>query len=777
MLVSAPIYKIIENERDFGMRTTNTKMTALALCLAPLFITTNVSAQLVDEYVLEELIVTAQKRSESVQDIPISIAAFSDKQLTSLGIYETGDLGQFVPGLEIGNSSGEGSQLIFFLRGAGLNDFNTNNAGPIGLYSDEVYVSSPALSPFQMFDAERVEILKGPQGTIYGRNTTGGAIKFITKKPTRETKVSGRWRFGNNGANTVEGAVSGSLSETVSARVAISKDDSDGYGTNLSDGSSVNGVDTGAYRALLNIEPNDDLSILLNVHGARVDSQASSFSPLGTLDPITGEVCGNAAIAANQCVDRLGYQSPDNELDGNYSSNENVYLRTTGAYAEVNYDVGDITFTSVTAFDTLDRTLPEESDGNPFSVFSVNYGVESDTFSQELRLTGSTSNMDWLAGVFYLDEEIIQSQTIDLFREFRAFTGGLADPTGAITGAPILFARGINTQQLETGAIYGQVNYQLNDSWAATVGVRYTEESRTFNAIGQFEEPETFGPEPEISYRFSGLETSSDAFSYRLAVEYKPTNEALFYGSVSRGFKSGGFNGGFLDLDLELAAIQLEAYDPEFVTAFELGYKADFLNSRLRFNAAAFYNDFTDLQVFSQVNDGTLPILVLDNASDAQSSGIEIDVAAVLTDEWTVTLNAAFIDSELINFVSTNVGEDFSGNQIAQTPETSISGILSYERSLWNGGSLNVQGSFAYKDDLFFTTENNPLVGQEAYTLLNARMGYTPLSKNWSITAFVNNLTDERYKTNVSDIRDITASYVRTFGSPRTYGLELSFEF
>ena len=759
------------------MKTLNTKMKRLAICLSPLFLNTSVSAQEVTEYVLEELIVTAQKRSESIQDIPISIAAFSDEQLTSLGIYETGDLGQFVPGLEIGNSSGEGSQLIFFLRGAGLNDFNTNNAGPIGLYSDEVYVSSPALSPFQMFDAERVEILKGPQGTIYGRNTTGGAIKFITKKPTRETKVSGRWRFGNNGSNTVEGAVSGALSDTVSARVAVSKDDSDGYGTNLVDGSAINGVDTGAYRALVNIEPNEDLSILLNIHGAKVDSQGSSFSPLGTLDPVTGEVCNDAAIAANQCVDRLGYQSPDDELDGNYNPIENVKLRTSGAYAEINYEFGDLTFTSVTAYDELERSLPEESDGNPFGLFSINYGVESETLSQELRLTGSTDNMDWLAGLYYLDEEIKQSQTIDLFREFRAFTGGLADPTGSVTGAPILFARGLNTQNLKTAAVYGQANYQLNDSFAVTVGGRYTDESRDFDAIGQFEEPETFGPEPVVGYSFTDLETSSDAFSYRLALEYKPTNTVLYYGSVSRGFKSGGFNGGFLDLDINLARLQLEAFDPEFVTAYEVGYKADFLDSRLRLNAAAFYNDFSDLQVFSQVNDGSLPILILDNASDAESKGIEIDLAAVLSDEWTVSLNAAFIDSELKDFVSNNTGQDFSGNKIAQTPETSISGVLSYERSLWTGGTLKAQGSFAYKDDLFFTTENNPLVGQEAYTLLNARFGYTSLSEFWSITAYINNLTDERYKTNVSDIRDITASYVRTFGSPRTFGVEVSFDF
>jgi len=726
------------------------------------------------EIYLEELIVTAQKRSESVQDIPISVSAFSDQQLNALGITQSGELGQFVPGLEIGNSSGEGSQLILFLRGAGLNDLNTNNAGPVGIYSDEVYVSSPALSPFQLFDAERVEVLKGPQGTIYGRNTTGGAVKFITKKPTREKKYSGRWRIGNQGRTTLEASASGPLSETVSARVAVIKEDSDGFGTNLADGSNTNGVDTGAYRALVQYEPNDNLKVLVNLHGANVDSQATSFSPLGTLDPVTGEVCNDARILANECVDRLGYRAPDNELEGNYNETGNVDLRSRGGYVQVDYEFGDKTFTSVTAYDEVERTLPEESDGAPGSLLSINFGVNSDTFSQEFRLTGSTDRTDWLAGAFYLSETINQNQTIDLFRSLRAFTGGARDIGGTATGAPIFFARSLNEQRLETAAVYSQINFQLNETVALTLGGRYTEETREFDALAQFEEP---GTDPLVNIDLSNLETSADAFSYRAALEYKPNYTTLYYGSVSRGFKSGGFNGGFLSISPEGSRRQLEPFDPEFLTAFEVGVKADFFDSRVRVNAAAFLNEFSDLQVFSQINTGAVPVLVLDNASDAESKGIEIEASAIITEGLTASLSAAFIDSELKNFVASDTGLDFSGNRIAQTPETSISGILAYETGLLNGGTFNAQTSFAYKDDLFFGTENNPLVGQSAYTLVNARIAYTSPSEIWTISAFMNNLTDERYATNVSDIRDITASYVRTFGLPRTYGLELQVDF
>ena len=425
----------------------------------------------------------------------------------------------------------------------------------------------------------------------------------------------------------------------------------------------------------------------------------------------------------------------------------------------------------------LDRSLPEESDASPASILSINYGVDSETFSQEFRLTGATEKLDWLAGAFYLEEDINQNQTVDLFRSFRQFTGGLSDPTGSITGAPVFFARVLNDQNLETLALYGQGNYQLNDKLALTFGLRYTDESRNFDVRAQVEEPSEVGIEITPAYAFNGLETSSDALSYRSAIEYKASNTSLIYGSVSRGFKSGGFNGGFLDLDLDQARRQLEPYDPEFLTAYEVGFKSDFLDSRLRVNAAIFYNDFKDLQVFSQINSGDLPLLVLDNASNAESSGIEIDVSAILAEGLTFNVNATFIDSELKDFVSEDTGEDFSGNRIAQTPETSVSAILAYERGVFNGGKLKAQTSLAYKDDLFFTTENNPLVGQEAYTLMNARLGYTIPSETWTLTAFINNLTDERYKTNVSDIRDITASYVNTYGLPRTYGVEVSFNF
>jgi len=729
------------------------------------------------EVFLEELIVTAQKRDESVQEVPITVNAYSNNDLDVLGVYETGDLGLAVPGLEVGNSAGTNSQLILFMRGAGLNDFNTNNAGPIGIYSDEVYVSSPALSPFQLFDAERVEVLKGPQGTLYGRNTTGGAVKFITKKPTRETKIAGKWRISSFNTNVVEGSASGALSDTVSARVAATKIDSDGYGTNLVDGSDTNGTDSSAYRASIKYEPNEKFSVLANIHGAKVNSQATSRSPLGTLDPVTRQACDNQRILAGECVDLAGYRAPDDVHDGNFNEVDNIDLDSIGAYIQAEYEFANATFTSVTAYDEISRTLPTEIDGGPSSLLALDFGVESDTLSQELRLTGSTDRIDWHAGAFYLTETINQNQTVDLFRSFRALTGGRADPFGEATGAPIYFSRSLNVQDLESKAIFGQASYALNDYLNVTLGGRYTDETRTFSSVTQLEEPETFGPEPIVAASFEDLETSDDAFSYRVALDYKPSDNTLVYASASRGFKSGGFNGGFLSLNPDEARQQLDPYAPEFVNAYELGFKSDLFNYKLRLNAAVFLSDFEDLQVFTLANSGGGVALVLDNASDAQAKGVEFDATAILGNNWKFALNAVFMDSELKDFRQAITGQDFSGNRIAQTPETSLTGILSYTRGLSNGAKISAQSSVAYKSDLFFSTENDPLAAQEAYTLVNARLAYTSASENWTLAAYVSNLTDEEYLTNVNNVRNVISSYGRIFGRPRSIGLELSFDF
>ena len=717
--------------------------------------------------------VTAQKRAQNLQDVPISINAYTGDTLEDLGISETSQLGELIPGLEISTSNGEGSQTLIFLRGAGLSDFNTNNASPVGIYTDEVYVSSPALTAFQFFDTERVEVLKGPQGTLYGRNTTGGAIKFIANKPSDEFELDATASYGRFDTTTLDAAVSGPISDTVRARLALAKRDSDGFGTNLVDGSSTNGTDSFAYRGFIEADLSDDFSILANIHGANVDSQGAAFRPVGTtLDGVTP--CSNEMILAGGCVDVLGYAAPADEYDGNYNPIQDIDLDSIGGYIQADWDIGNVTLTSITAYDDLERLLPEESDGSPLQLFSAEFGVESQTFSQELRASGGSDNVNWLAGLFYLTEDLDQDQTVDLFRELRAFTGGLSDPEGTVTGAPILFARVNNSQEIESTALFGQADFALTEKLTLTLGARYTDETREFSARGQLEDEIAFGA-PIVLYDQKNLETSSDAFSWRVAADYQATDDALLYGSIARGFKSGGFNGGFLSLDPAEALIQLQPFDPEFLTAYEVGIKSDWLDNRLRLNAAIFYNDFSDLQVFTLVNTANLPLNILDNASGGEVVGLEFDITALPTDNLTLGLSGTFQDSELTNFVS-NGGADFSGNSIANTPETSITGLARYDHDLGSIGALSFQGSAAYKSEVFFSTENNPVIAQDGYTLVNLRAQFTPDAGRWHAAVFVENATDEFYVNNVVDLSDF-GFLQQILSPPQTYGIEIGVSF
>jgi iron complex outermembrane receptor protein len=706
---------------------------------------------------LEEIVVTAKKRAENIQDVPIAISAFSGDTLNEVGISRAGQLGEYVPGLEVTAPAGEGSQLLVFLRGAGLADFTANNAGPIGFYADDVFISSPILTSFQFLDLERVEVLKGPQGTLYGRNTTGGAIKFISNKPTEEFEASFMGSYGNYGTSQLEASISGPLTDSVRARAAISKNQSDGWMVNLVTGGHENGIDVLSWRTIVDADLGDRATVRLNLHGAETDQPTSKYNHVGLLPGGT---------------DALGYAGPDDLYAGEYNRNDQK-IQTDAVGGSVTFDVDfdSFTFTSVTAYDEMEHSIDEETDASPLDMLFVGSDVESETFSQELRLAGTTETIKWLAGVYYLDEDYEQNAYFDLFRTLRAFTGGVSDPEGSIFGAPILLGLSDSKQTVETYAVFGQADIDITDKLTATLGLRYTEEERTFDTVGTLSDEVLFGPDGLQVYSYTGLDFSDEQFSWRVGLDYTTDSEALLYASVSRGFKSGGFNAAFLSFDPAESAIQAQPYDSEFTTAYELGYKAELADGRLRLNAALFYNDFEDLQVFTFTNTGSLPVSVLDNASAADVMGLELDAIWYPTDSLLVNVSAAFMDSELKDFEAGG-GEDLSGNSIAYTPETSITALVRYDQSLGDMGSAFVQGTAAYKSSFFFTPDNSSLLEQEAYTLVSARIGYAPRSEQWSLSLFGNNLTDEEYVTFAVDLADfgLVSQFV---GVPRTYGIEL----
>lgn len=739
---------------------------------APVLAQAATEEQAGDTRLLGDIVVTAQRREQNIQDVPVSISAFSGDSLDQLGVKRSGELANVVPGLVVGQPSGPGSQLIIFLRGAGISDYNTNNAGPVGVYADDVYISSPVLTSFQFFDVERLEILKGPQGTLYGRNVTGGAIKIISKKPGDEFALDATATYSSFNTTSLEAGISVPVGEKVGTRFAFKKDDSDGFTRNATTGKRVNGTDMFAWRGIVDVEPTDNFRIRANIHGATNSSQVAGYHQTGTLDA-AGNRCSDADIVARLCTDLFGYSGPADPYKVNYLDIKNIDHDSIGGYLETELDLGDVTLTTVSAYDRAQHLLIEDSDSGPSEILELGFGVDSDTYSQEVRLSGDSGKLKWVGGAYYLQETLRQDQYGDVFRGLRAFTGGVSDPDGAITGAPVLFIRANNRQKTKTFAAFGQGTLEVTDRLNLTLGGRWTYEKKTFRSLTVLEDDVLFAPTGTLElFDIVPRPAKAKAFSWRAAVDYKLADDVMVYGSASRGFKSGGYSGGLIT-DPAQAPLLLEPFDPEYVNAYEVGVKSEFFDRNLRLNFSAFYNDYSDLQVFASVNTNIGVIQILDNASSARVYGFEFDATAYPVEGLTLALNGAYINTKLVDFQALSTGDDLSGNEIPRTPEKSLSALARYEFNLGSVGKLGVQGFITYKSHQWTTSQNQRLQEIGANTIVNARIDYRHSSDRWGLAFFVNNVTDKAVPFTVGDL-GVFGSIQTIYAPPRVFGVELN---
>ena len=716
----------------------------------------------------DEIVVTAQKREERLLDVPIAVTSIGGETISRLQLTESLDVARLTPNLNVSAIAGSGTQPNFFLRGVGLNDFSLNNSGPVGVYVDEVYLSSFGAQNFLLYDMDRVEVLRGPQGTLYGRNTTGGAISYFSRRPGDEFDGYLAAEGGEYDSYRVEGAVGGPLGESLRARVAVVRNFSDGFFENLDTGRESNGTDAFGARLMLEADLAPNLTALLRLHGDFNRTPFSQYEHLGLLDPATFAPCSVAAVNANQCVDALGYQDTSGFHQGRFDREGDVDRDAYGASLALNLDLGSTNLVSVTAYQTDEGVLEEESDASPNELLAVTLGNDTWTLSQELRLVGGGDRINWIGGLYYLTEKVKLNNTVDLFRELRplaeatdplAFPGGF-DPDGLALGAPIFFLRSTGTQKTDTVAAFGQTEIALSDRLTFTGGLRYTWEERSFNPSAILEEPGFSVP----LYENLPLSTDASNLSGRVALDFHLTPNALLYASASRGFKSGGFNGSFL-----FSPAENVPYAPETLNAFEAGYKFAGFGGRVRLNAAAFYYDYSDLQVFTLINSGGLPLSVLTNAADAEIYGAELELGLQPTDAWRVDVALGLLHTELVNF-QTFGGQDFSGNELVQSPHVAFSVVTSYDIGLGGVGVLRPQIDLSYKGDHTFSTANDPFSSQGAYWLANLQLTWISRDDMTEIGVFARNIFDEKYFVNRTNLADFGLVQQVT-GAPQTFGV------
>lgn len=732
---------------------------------------------------IDQITVIAQKRSQKSQDVPISITAFDKRALKNLHLVQTQDLAQFVPNMQIAMPSGTGNQPLISIRGVGLNDTNTNNAGPNGVYVDEVYAASPAAQTFQLFDLAGVEVDKGPQGTLYGRNSTGGAINYTTAKPTDEFHVSQDIVYGSWNTYAIQSMVNGNIAPGLDGRLAFVHNYSDGYFTNVANGKTTNGANDYAWRALLKYQPSDDLTITGDFHGGIVNRRPDEYRSVGVLQPggLFDPPCGTSAILAGQCVDAFDYNgSQYGFYKGRYTRDQNLWISAYGGWvrADKSLDNG-ITITSLTSIESDHKLHPEQTDAEPYGLLEINYGVKSTDATQELRVSGSGAAYNWVAGLYYLSEHLVQNQPIFLFTGFDDLLG--IPGAGAGLGEK---ARTINGQFTQSAAAYGQGDYEIFDRTKLTLGGRYTYEHKSFDAFSEaaFEDPAGTYPAPTPLYNLSRT-LYNGAVSGRAALDYKVTDTLLAYISASTGFKSGGFNGGFLDNNVSQALVQLRPIKPERIAAFEAGLKSDLFEHRVRVNLSAFYYDYHDLQIYNLINpppgvEPAVPITVLANAPKASIRGVEVEFDTKPITNLTTGVNLGFLDTRLGNFVSgagTPSAQSFTGNQFPNAPRFSAVLLGDYRIPFAAGDAMSLSSELSYRSHQFFESSDNPLVAQNGYWLLDARIAYTTADTRWTLAVFGKNLTGTQYQNFASDLTSGLGFIEEVVGPPRFIGGEVTY--
>ena len=727
---------------------------------------------------VDEVVVTAQHRSENLQSVPIAIQAFTGAALSQLGVNSSTDLAQFTPNVEIALPNGEGNQPIIAIRGIGLNDYDTNNAGPNGVYLDEVYLSSPAAQTFQTFDLDRVEVLKGPQGTLYGRNTSGGAINSVSAKPTDQTTGNLHIDYGSYNTVNAEGALGGRILPGLDGRVAFTVNESSGYMNNALTGTKENGANNFAGRGALLYQLDDRLKILFNVHGGEVDNRPSEYRHIGDLDPTTGAQCSVAATNAGGCVDLFGYGTPKKFYDGAFSRTQHLTVSSIGSYLRVDYAAGPIDLTSIGSVEYSDKLHPEDSDASPNRLLEIDYGVRSITYTQELRAGQTRDRYSWIAGAYYLHERLAQDQPLEALLDIDSIFGpGVGDGVA-------FKAYDHSRQVTDAYAVFGQGEYHLTDKLKLILGGRFTDESKSFDYDGSIQYQQggenNFGPIMTLADSHQSL--SDSAFSWRAAVDYQFTSQVLGYASVSTGFKSGDFNGSFLSTNPLEIARQLQPVAPEKVTAYEVGLKSSLFDRRIVFDAAAFYNDYKDMQVFvlvPPVAGGTgLPVDVLDNAKKAHTEGLDLQLTARPIAALAATVQAGVLQTKLDRYVSNRDPSqpDYSGNQLPLSPHLSASIVVDYRRPV-AGGVLDAQVSANYKGHAFFDISNSPYIDQGAYWIENIRLAYAFSKQRFEVAAFVHNLSGETYFVDKFDLTNPFGFVQGVVGQPRTIGVELNYRY
>jgi iron complex outermembrane receptor protein len=779
-------------------------------------------AQQGDQDLLEEIVVTATKRAEAIQDVPIAINALAGEHLEAMGIFDTDDIVDLYPNLFLQGPSALNTG--FSIRGVGTNNYHITGQQAVGQYVDEVTLVSPFTSQFAVFDMERIEILRGPQNTLFGRNTTGGAVNYITRKPIIGEGVSGRVRLsaGNEGRLDFEGALNAPLGDKAALRVAVNSVNRDAIWDNLyvdpvtGPAPDRGEIERNSGRVHLLFEPSEDTSLLFTIHAGynRGDRGASARASglwdaagpqnvntdQGVMSYVDARAAGATIISpvidcpeypagiaqfegSNSCVGVIprsgGAVSNPSTTGWNQIYDAGPALAEVdleGFVANISHDFGGFELSSVTAYDELAIEFPNSNALSPHGTgFVPGQSGTWEIFSQELRLVSdSEGRIRWIAGAFYNTEDDSLATII-----YRTDDG--APPFGVVPSIAI-------DQDVTIWSLYGQVETDVGDRGTFTIGLRYTDDSKSGNSVARvaaYTDTGTPGGTPFPLDTYMSLDFYNQltdppsgpcpppvgGFPCRLDIpvvqdleepgwnliyDHRFTDDFMGYVSYSKGFKSGAFD------TRALAAFSGTADRPvlpEFMYAYEAGFKSTLADGQVIFNGAVFFYDWEDLQVFDVDETGAPAFL---NVPQTEIFGIDLELQWVPAESWYIQAGLGYLDTEITD--DGGLTTVTAGSVLTNAPELSFNALVQKEFQI-GGNSLMLQADVAYRDKFNASLNEAPMSWVDSVTFLNARASYNFGSEQqYEIAVWADNITEEVSCSAIDTLG--TLSYVMECSNP-----------
>lgn len=725
-----------------------------------------------DAYVGDEIVVTAQKRAQSVRDIGINITAFSEEDLRRSQATDVGALASQLTGVVATTSV---NLPAFTVRGIGLNEFASNFDSPVAIHVDEVYKSKPFMATVPFFDIQRVEALKGPQGTLFGRNTTGGSVNYYTVEPQFDTSGAMNLNVDNYGRARIDGFFNHAIGESVALRGSyLVAQGSGGPYRNL-----LTGKDHGAPNQMVGRLQmkwqGADTSVRLMGYAFRDKSELTPykspgiFNPDGTICPqvFTGEILKNRAACLKYGPfvpgpNPLGLRETQSirelSADNPQGANNTAY----GGYARIEHQAGDVSFTSITAFDYFERDQTDDPDNSPYPTANQNYYASIKQFSQELRMFAKLGRLNLLVGGFYEH---------DSFRDVTSADLSANALLGLPPFAPRLAAR--FRQKVRSMAGFTNAEYALTDTLTFIAGLRYTSDRTSIDALTYLGANDPTGRThvvtPVIPADSLVDRRTDNTTSFRGGLNWKPSSDQLFYASISRGFRSGGYSVPFGGV--------ITSFDPEQLTAYEIGSKSRLLDRKVDLNLSAFFYDYKDLQ--TNVDDPSSPLVpITRNIGGSRTYGVEADVTFRPEPTMLIRLGGSYLDARFRNTnatVATYVGPvALNGKRPVNTPNWSGQGMVQKTFELSSGLELIANTDFRYVGDRFLEATGQIFDRAPSYWVQNARLTLASKEGGWEIAAWGRNIWNKDYLTYINNV-----SFFRLeiYGEPISYGLSASIKF